>query len=282
MTMTPPKGLSHLVGRRVRRRLLWTFFAFGIGAGATWFYKADVFAFLLAPAGGMLSPHDGLPVYNSPVSMMGATIQLAMKGGIVTSLPVLTIGILTLLKPWLPGRLWRFLIIFIPISTVSFLTGAAFVYYVMLPVGLGFLLHFGEGIAVPMILISEYTNLLSSLMLWIGVVFELPVAMFLITKMDIISYRQFKQFRKFLPAAAYILAIVLTPTFDAINSTLVAVPIIVLYEVGLFVSWLADTDAGDYLFVKAIRRGIVWFVRRPVVILRWIQRKAVTHGLWWW
>ena len=269
--------MSHLLGRRVRRRLLWTFFAFGVGVGAAWFWRVEVFGFLLAPAGGRLSPFGGLPVYNSPIGMMGATILLSMKVGIATALPVLTIGMLTLLKPWLPGRLWQFLIIFIPVTTVQFIAGAAFVYYVMLPVGLGFLLNFGEGIAVPMVLISEYTNLLSSLMLWVGVVFEIPVAMFLIAKMGVISYSQFKRFRKFLPAAAYILAIILTPGLDAVNTTLVAIPIIALYEVGLFVSWLADTKEGNYLFIKSIWNGIVWIVRRPVVVFRWAH-----HKIWWW
>ena len=260
---------------------MWTFFAFGVGAGASWFYRADVFAFLLAPAGEMLSPYDGKPVYTNPIGMMGATLHISMKAGIATAFPVFWVGVLTLLKPWLPRRVWRFTAIFVSVTSACFLVGNAFVYYVMLPVGLGFLLNFGAGIAVPMIQISDYLNLLSSLMLWVGVVFELPVAMFLLTKMDVIAYRQFKRFRKFLPAAAYLLAIILTPSFDAITTTMVAVPIVALYEVGLFVSWLANTGDSDYLFVGKVGRGFSWALRRPAMAYHKVRSLLMTHGLWW-
>ena len=82
-------GMARLIGRRMRRRLIWTFLAFGIGAGSTFYYNAAVFGFLLAPAGDNLSPFDGQPVFNSPVDMMGATISLAIRGGAVLALPVL-------------------------------------------------------------------------------------------------------------------------------------------------------------------------------------------------
>tara|TARA_Y100000310_G_scaffold332474_1_gene408132 strand:- start:832 stop:1614 length:783 start_codon:yes stop_codon:yes gene_type:complete len=260
---------------------MWTFFAFGVGAGASWFYRADVFAFLLAPAGEMLSPYDGKPVYTNPIGMMGATLHVSMKVGIATAFPVFWVSVLTLLKPWLPRQVWHFIAIFVAVTSACFLVGNAFVYYVMLPVGLGFLLNFGADIAVPMIQISDYLNLLSSLMLWVGVVFELPVAMFLLTKMDVIAYRQFRRFRKFLPAAAYLLAIILTPSFDAITTTMVAVPIVALYEVGLFVSWLANTGDADYLFAGKVVRGFSWALRRPVLAYHKVRSLLMTHGLWW-
>jgi len=260
---------------------MWTFFAFGVGAGASWFYRADVFAFLLAPAGEMLSPYDGKPVYTNPIGMMGATLQVSMKIGLAVAFPVFWTGVLTLIKPWLPQRLWLFIAIFVAVTSACFLVGNAFVYYVMLPVGLGFLLNFGTDIAVPMIQISDYLNLLSSLMLWVGVVFELPVAMFLLSRMNVVSYRQFSRFRKFLPAAAYLLAIILTPSFDAITTTMVAVPIVILYEVGLFVSWLASTDDGDYLFVGKVFRRLAWLLRRPAVAYRKVRSFLMTHGVWW-
>ena len=141
--------------------MIWTFLAFGIGAGSTFYYNAAVFGFLLAPAGDNLSPFDGQPVFNSPVDMMSATISLAIRGGTVLALPVLVTGILTLLRPWIRTRYWWFLTIFTVLTVVSFLTGAAFVYIVMLPVSLGFLLSFGDGVAVPVILLDKYIELTS-------------------------------------------------------------------------------------------------------------------------
>ena len=288
--LAPYRGAARRLGRRIRRRLLWVFLAFGIGAASTWYYREAVFTFLLAPAGGNLSPFDGLPVYNSPVAMMGATIQLSMRGGAVAALPVLLVSIYTLLSPLIAPQQRKFLIIFLPVTVACFLFGAAFAYFVMLPTGLRFLLNFGTGVAVPMILISEYMSLLLAMMFWLGVVFELPIAMYLLAKLRIVSYLKFRGVRKYVPVTAFILSAILTPTFDIINQTLLAVPIILLYEVGLFLSWIARPEEGDYLFVKKtgrglrkVRDGAVWVVRRPVVMARWVRWKIWEYGSgWWW
>jgi len=68
--------------------------------------------------------------------------------------------------------------------------------------------------------------------------------------------------RKFVPVMAFILSAILTPTFDMINQTLLAVPIIVLYEVGLFLSWLARPDEGDYWYIKKVWRTLTWPYRK--------------------
>jgi len=281
-------GMARLLGRRMRRRLIWTFLAFGIGAGSTFYYNAAVFGFLLAPAGNNLSPFDGQPVFSSPVDMMSATIGLAIRGGTVLALPVLVTGILTLLRPWIRTRYWWFLTIFTVLTVACFLTGAAFTYFIMLPVSLGFLLSFGDGVAVPLILLNKYIELISSLMLWVGLIFELPIAMYLLVKFRIISYQKLRRFRKFVPPTAIILAGIITPTFDGFNQVMVALPMWLLYEVGLFTAWLAHPEEGNYLWLRTIGRwlrkvrdGLAWVLRKvrivagfPVVKVRWVYRKV--------
>ena len=269
------------LGGKIKRRAKLTLFAFGIGAGASWFYRSVVFLFLLAPAGDMLSPFDGRPVFTSPVGMMGVTIAVSLKVGIITAFPVVWYSILSLIKPWLPIRWWRFFVAFVVVTTASFVTGAAFVYVVMLPAGLRFLLNFGEGVAVPMIEVHEYLELLTSLMLWVGLIFELPTFMFLLARGGVISYRRFKAVRKFVPAAAYILSIILTPSVDWVNTTMIAIPIVLLYEVGLLVAWIAHPSLGNYMFVKSFYGLIKWVVMRPVAAFRKIRSGLMTHGLWW-
>jgi len=272
---------SRILGRRIRIRLFWVLLTFGAGAGATWYYKEAVFGLLLAPAGDNLSPFaGGLPIFTSPTSMMGATIQLAIRGGVIAALPVLVVSVYTLFSSLVPPQQRRFLVIFLPATVLSFLLGAIFGYFVLLPTGLKFLLNFGDGVAVPVIVLSEYIDLLSSMIFWLGVVFELPIAMFLLAKMQIVSYLRLRGLRKYVPVAAFILSAIITPTFDVVNQTLLAVPMILLYEIGLFLSWLAWPEQGDYMFVKKIRAGIGWVLRKirfgigyPVVKVRWIYRK---------
>jgi len=228
---------------------------------------------LLAPAGGLLSPYGGLPIFTAPTEMLSATIHLAMMGGVVTAFPVLTVGVLSLLNPLFTKRHRRFLFIFVPAIFVCYIGGAAFAYFVMLPVGLRFLLHFGEGIAIPMVRLTEYMSLITAMIFWLGVVFQLPIAMFLLAKMRIVSAGRLRKLRKYVPAAAFILSAVITPTFDIINQTMVAVPIILLYEVGLILAWLAE-DGHKRLarkiggcFVRAGRK-----VKRVVVrVVRWVR-----------
>jgi sec-independent protein translocase protein TatC len=236
---------------------------------------------LLAPAGENLSPFEGgLPIFTSPTSMMGATIQLAVRGGILLALPVVVVSVYTLFSSLIPPQQRRFLVIFLPATVLCFLLGAAFGYWVLLPNGLKFLLNFGTGVALPLIVLDQYISLLTAMIFWLGVIFELPIAMFLLAKLRIVSYLRLRRLRRYVPIAAFILSAIITPTMDVFNATLMAVPMIVLYEVGLFVSWLANTEEGDYLFVKKIRAGIRWLSRKvknvvlfPVRKTRWAYRK---------
>jgi len=272
---------SRILGRRIRIRLFWILLTFGAGAGGTWYYREAVFGLLLAPAGGNLSPFEGnLPIFTSPTSMMGATIQLAIRGGVIAALPVVVVSVYTLFSLLIPPKQRRFLVVFLPATVVCFLLGAAFAYFVLLPTGLQFLLNFGTGVAVPVIVLDEYIALLTAMVFWLGVVFELPITMYLLAKMQIISYLRLRGLRKYVPVAAFVLSAIITPTFDVFNQTLLAVPIIVLYEVGLFLSWVAWPEQGDYMFVKKIRAGIGWVLRKirfvigyPVRKTRWAYRK---------
>ena len=271
---------SRILGRRIRIRLFWVLITFGAGAGGTWYFREAVFGLLLAPAGGNLSPFgDGLPIFTSPTAMMGATIQLAIRGGVIAALPVLTLSVYTLFSSLIPPQQRRFLVIFLPATVLSFFLGAAFAYFVMLPTGLQFLLNFGTGVAVPLIVLDEYIALLTAMIFWLGVVFELPIAMFLLAKMRIISYLRLRGLRKYVPVAAFVLSAIITPTFDVVNQTLLAVPIIVLYELGLFLSWLAWPEQGDYMFVKKIRAGLGWVSRKVrSVLARVVRRVRIVIG----
>ena len=275
-------------GKRLRLRLVWSFIAFGIGAASTWFYREGIFMFLLVPAEGSLSPFGGAPVFTGPTAMMGATISLALRGGALAAVPITVVGLYTLVRPAMPDARHRFILTFFFATLMCFLAGGAFAYFVMLPTGLGFLLNFGSGVAIPLITINEYLDLMMAMMFWLGVVFEIPVVMYLLAKADIVSYSRMKNLRKFVPVSAFILSAIITPTFDAFNQTLVAVPIILLYEVGLFSAWAAHPDRGNYLWFGSIARGIRWMwhgvvlgarvvravVLAPYTVPRWIYRRV--------
>jgi sec-independent protein translocase protein TatC len=263
----PSRGVLQRLGRRVRRHLLGVFLAFGVGTASTWYFREAIFTLLLVPGGESLSPHGGLPIFTVPTEMLGATIQLAMRGGFVAALPVLMFSVFNLLRPLLPPQQRRFVVIFLPALFLCFLGGAAFAYFVMLPTAFRFLLHFGAGVAVPLISITEYMSLLMAMMFWLGVIFDLPLAMFLLAKMRIVSYRRFRKWRKLVPVTAFVLSALITPTFDIINQTMVAVPIILLFEVGLFLAWLARPEEGAHRVMTKITSVIGGLLRRLAVLV---------------
>ena len=252
--------------RRVRFGLLATLLAFGIGAGLSWWYRVTIFGWLIAPADGMLSPHQGLPVYISPTEILAVTIRLSILGGLVCATPVLVGTLFYLTRPLLKRHERRVVALFLPAILLAFLAGSSFAYWVLLPVGIAFLLSFGEGVAVPTIRISEYLSLALTLVFWLGVIFELPLAMWLLTRLRLVSYRRFKRVRKFVPPIAIIVGAILTPTFDLVNQLLVAFPIIVLYEVGLLLAWLAQPGKGR-LVLRKLGDLLIGLLRRVGVIL---------------
>jgi len=252
--------------RRVRFGLLGTLLAFGVGAGLTWFYRVTIFGWLIAPADGMLSPHQGLPVYTSPTEILSTTIKLSLTGGVVFAIPVLVGTIFYLVRPLITRRERRLVALFLPAIFLCYLAGVSFAYFVMLPVGIAFLLQFGENIAVPTVRISEYLGLVITLIFWLGVIFELPLVMFLLAKLRLISYQRLKRVRKFVPPVALIVSAILTPTMDIVNQLMLAGPIIVLYEVGLSLAWFAQPGKGR-LVIRKIKALLVGILRRIAVIL---------------
>ena len=280
-------------GQRFRNTIFLCILAWSIGAGATFWWHPDVFAFLLAPAEEMLSPFDGRPVFTAPQDMFGSTLSLSMKGGQFAAFPVLIVGALTMLKPFVPRRFWLFVTTYSAISIAMFAVGASFVFYVMMPVSLKFLLTFGSGIAVPVILLTSYMALLLSLLFWIGIVFELPILMQLLAKFRLVPYSKAKNLRKWIVPTAFIFAALITPSLDGTLTFLVATPMLILYEVGLIAGWLTDRSEGNYFAdlpmvqrtYRITKSGAGWVARK----VRWaigLAIRAARRGgrkiVWWW
>ncbi len=191
----------------------------------------------MAQAGGQLSP-SGMPIFISPTEMFSVVIDLTMKGGFVAAFPVTVYHLYRFASPMLGRRPRRLIRTYLTMGAALYLGGTAFAYFIVLPTGLRFLLSFGTDIATPMIRISEYLTLVLAMTFWLGVVFELPLVMMLLAHIRLVSHKQFKKFRRYVPLAAFIMGAIITPTMDMVNQTLVAVPLIILYEFGVFLSWV--------------------------------------------
>jgi sec-independent protein translocase protein TatC len=128
---------------------------------------------------------------------------------------------------------------FIFSATGLFLVGGGFCFFIVLPLAMGFLLTYKVGdVLMPMLSVGQYVDFCLKFILAFGAIFELPIVILFLTKMGIVTPQTLAKHRKYAVLLAFVLAALLTPTPDAFNQTLMAVPIILLYEVGILLSYL--------------------------------------------
>ena len=190
----------------------------------------------MEPAQGFANVPEGKPVYLDLTEFIGVAMKTSLLVGLAGSLPFVLFQIVMFVSPGLSGSERRYLYILMPMSLIAFVAGAAFGYRILFPPAINFLLSFGSEIATPMPRIGTYVNLMLSLLFWMGIVFETPLVLYFLSRIGVGTSEWLAKRRRYAVVVAFILGAIITPTFDPINQTFVAVPIIVLYEAG---GWLA-------------------------------------------
>ena len=180
-------------------------------------------------------PNIGL-IYIDMTEMLGTYMKVSLVAGIILAMPFLVYELVMFVAPALTAKEKRFVYLILPWITAMFLIGVVFTYFILLPPATRFLLTFGSDIATPQIKVGNYVGLVTRLLLAVGLIFELPVVTTLLAQFGIISGKWLASKRKLAIVIAFILGGIITPTLDPVNQTLVALPLIVLYEMSI---WLA-------------------------------------------
>jgi sec-independent protein translocase protein TatC len=171
--------------------------------------------------------------------MLGTYFKVTLIIDVILALPFIVYQTVLFIRPGLTRSERRYVYIMLPAIAFCFLIGAIFAYFILLPPALNFLFTFGSDIAEPMIKIGNYVSVLTTMLFWTGICFEIPIAMFFLVKIGIIKTHWLSRFRKAAYLIAFILGAIITPTCDPVNQSLVAIPIIVLYEFGIILAKLA-------------------------------------------
>ena len=153
--------------------------------------------------------------------------------------PILLYEVWTFIRPGLTPRERRFGLAFVFWGSLLFAGGAAFAYWSLLPISLRFLLTFGGRMLTPVISISEYLSFTLAVVLACGVVFELPLAVFFLTKLGVISPKLLKDKWRVAFVGIVVVAAVITPTQDVFSLLVMTLPLLVLYGVSIAVSQIA-------------------------------------------
>ena len=122
------------------------------------------------------------------------------------------------------------------LAMLGFIAGLNFSYFIALPAALKFLLFFGQDVATPNITIAKYISFFGAFMLIGGVIFEIPIIIGLLTEVGLIKTAMLKKQRKYALLIILIIAAAITPTHDLVNMMVFAVPMFLLYEVGIILA----------------------------------------------
>lgn len=224
----------------LRRRVMYSAIAILITTVIAFIFHEQVLTLLMQPAQGFTNIPSGKPIYTDLTEFISTAMKASLLVGLFAAMPFVLYQMVMFVAPGLSPSERRYLYALLPAVVLAFILGAAFGYRVLFPPAIHFLLSFGSDIATPYIRIGSYVSLMISLLFWMGVVFETPIVLFFLSRVGVVSPEQLGRQRRYAIVVAFILGALITPTFDPVNQTLVALPIIVLYEVGI---WLAKIGA---------------------------------------
>ena len=223
--------LEHL--EELRGRLAKSVIALLVASAASFSVAKFILQFLLDPMG------DYQVIAPRPTTSIAIFMRISLISGVIVATPIITYQLLCFITPGLTRSERRSLYWIIPGITISFLGGAAFAYYVMVPAAIPFLLGFLSDIVQPTWMVDEYIPFLLSLIFWVGISFELPLVCYFLARLGILTSQQLLKGWRIALIAIAVLAAAITPTPDPFNMMLVMVPLLLLYGLGIFLAWIA-------------------------------------------
>lgn len=227
--------LEHL--EELRWRLIYSFIGVLIGAIFAWvFIDFLVESVLLKPA-----IDNKITLQNlKPFGQIFLYFQIAIIAGIILSIPNLFYQLWRFISPALRKNERKYILAIVVFSSICFLLGIFFAYFVMLPLALSFASQFGTTAIKNEFAIDEYMSIIISVMLAAGFVFELPMLSFFLSKLGILTPDFMKKYRRHSLVIILIAAAILTPGTDPVSQVILAVPLFLLYEISILVSKLSQ------------------------------------------
>lgn len=215
--------------QELRSRLIRSVLIISFAFGAAFYFSDSLLFFLKRPLSAEL-------VFLAPAEAFWADLKVSLFVGFLAALPVILYEIWQFVAPGLLPNERGYLFPFLIFATVLFFAGMAFCYLFALPFALDFLIDYGRRSGItPQISVSMYIDFNLKFLLGFGLVFELPLVMLFLSRMGLLTPAFFTQNRKYAVLLAFLIAAILTPTPDIFNQCIMAIPLIVLYEVGIII-----------------------------------------------
>jgi len=227
--------LEHL--EELRSRLIKILISAGIGFGIGYYFSETIFGYLTKPLTDVL-PKGTSFIFTSITEAFFTYLKVGLLAGVFIASPFILYQIWAFISPGLYKKERRALIPVTFVSVLLFVAGAAFGYFVVFPFGFKFLIsNYTTELIRPMPSMREYFSLVMWMLLAFGAIFELPVVIFLLSRFGIVTHKGLRKFRRYAFLGAFILGAILTPTPDVFNQAMMAGPLIILYEISIWVAY---------------------------------------------
>jgi sec-independent protein translocase protein TatC len=227
---------EHLV--ELRKRLIHAVIALGIGFLACYYFKDGIFNIVTKPLTEAL-PKNSYLIYTGLTEAFFVYMKLAFFASLLLTSPFIFYQIWKFIEPGLLAEEKKFVVPFVLSSSLLFVSGVLFGYFVVLPPAFEFFVSFNNKYLQAMISFSDYLSLFVTFLLGFGVSFELPIIIFFLARLGIVNAQMLSKQRRYAILVIFIVAAVLTPSPDALSQILMAIPLMFLYEVSIFVAKFA-------------------------------------------
>lgn len=223
---------SHL--QELRKRLIVCFIAVGIGFVISYFFSKEIFELLSKPLLKVMPEGQKMVFIALPEAFL-TYLKIALVSGIILSSPMIFYQIWMFITPGLHQTEQRYVLPFVVFSTLFFAGGTLFGYLVVFPLGFKFFMGFTSDYIRPLPSIREYLSFSLKLLIAFGVVFQLPLFSFFLSRLGIVDAKMLRSKQKYAILLIFVVAAVFTPP-DVATQLMMAGPLIVLYEIGIWVA----------------------------------------------
>ena len=207
----------------LRMRLVVAIVAIVIGTLGAYYYVEDILQILVAPAGKLY--------YTKPTEAFFTYMKISLVAGCIISSPVWFYQIWAFIVPALSKGEKKVTFMVVPTAVTLFVVGVLFSYYLVLPMAIQFFIGFGTDELQPLFSIGQYIDFVIAFILPFGITFELPLILIALGVMGILSSERLRQYRKMFILAAFVVGAAISPTPDMLSQTMIAGPMILLYEI---------------------------------------------------
>lgn len=214
--------IDHLSELRIR--LLISLSSLFVVAVVTLWFSKDITRLILKTA-----PTMTFQVL-SPTEAIFIQIKVALLSALLLAFPVIASQAWAFVKPGLKPEERRYLKIYFPLSGLCFLVGAAFAYFIVIPIGIGFLMEFAKGLADVQYTLEAYTSFVLFFLLIFGLLFQSPFVLIVLAQVGVVNSEQLASWRRPVITLIFVASAILTPTTDLVVQSLLAIPACILYE----------------------------------------------------